>query len=136
MSNGTKHTINVIVVVECRLNHVYKPRYWLLHMYFRLMAAIFDLPVTLTSESIRIRPGCSVLLDPENKCGRCRWNLFPVTLALKSFHVSSNVLLDPKNGVIYRKFSDITLESRNLIYIRSDGRHFNFCGRGFDYCET
>ena len=33
-------------------------------MYFRLMAAIFDLQVTLTSESIEI---CViVLLDPEN----------------------------------------------------------------------
>ena len=35
--------------------------YTLLHMYFRLMAAIFDLPVTPTSESIHI--GAVVLLD-------------------------------------------------------------------------
>ena len=30
------------------------------------------------------------------------------------------MLLDLKNGVIYRKFSAITLESRHPIYIRSD----------------
>jgi len=30
--------------------------------------------------------------------------------------------------IICWKFSDITLESRDLIYIRSDGRHFYFCG--------
>ena len=34
------------------------------HIYFRLMAAMFDLPVTPTSESIRTSP--TVLLDPEN----------------------------------------------------------------------
>ena len=33
-------------------------------MYLRLMAAIFDLPVTLTSESIH--NSHTVLLDPEN----------------------------------------------------------------------
>ena len=33
-------------------------------MYFRLMAAMFDLPVTSTSESIHFSP--TVLLDPEN----------------------------------------------------------------------
>ena len=33
-------------------------------MYFRLMAAIFDLPVTPTSESIY--NSSTVLLDPEN----------------------------------------------------------------------
>ena len=33
-------------------------------MYFRLMAAIFNLPITLTSESIYNSP--IVLLDPEN----------------------------------------------------------------------
>ena len=33
-------------------------------MHFRLMAAIFDLPVTPTSESIYTSP--TVLLDPEN----------------------------------------------------------------------
>ena len=33
-------------------------------MYFRLMAAIFDLPVTPTSENIHNSP--TVLLDPEN----------------------------------------------------------------------
>jgi len=62
--------------------------------------------------------------------------IFPVTLALESIHFSSDVLLDLKNGVIRWTFSDITLESRNLIYIRSDGRHFDFRGRGFEYCET
>ena len=34
-------------------------------------------------------------------------------------HVTT-VLLDLTNGVICRKFSDITLESRHPIYIRSD----------------
>ena len=33
-------------------------------MYFHLMAAIFDLPITLTSESIYNSP--TVLVDPEN----------------------------------------------------------------------
>ena len=33
-------------------------------MYFRLMAAIFDLPVTPTSESVY--NSSTVLLDPEN----------------------------------------------------------------------
>ena len=33
-------------------------------MYFRLMAAIFDLPVTSTSESIHT--SLTVLLDPDN----------------------------------------------------------------------
>ena len=47
-------------------------------MYFRLMEAIFDLPVILTSEIIYVNP---------------------------------TVLLDLKNVVICRKFSDITLES-------------------------
>jgi hypothetical protein len=43
---------------------IYKLRYRTLHMYFRLMAAIFDLQVTPTSESIY---NCStVLADPEN----------------------------------------------------------------------
>jgi len=45
------------------------------------------------------------------------------------------VLLGLENSVICQKFSDITLESRNLIYNRSDGHHFDFCGRGFEYCE-
>ena len=35
-----------------------------MHMYFRLMAAIFDLPVTPTKESIY--NSSTVLLDPEN----------------------------------------------------------------------
>ena len=35
-----------------------------LHMYFRLMAAMFDIPVALTSESIHTSP--TVMLDPEN----------------------------------------------------------------------
>jgi len=46
------------------------------------------------------------------------------------------MLLDHKNGVICQKFSDEMLESRNLIYIQSDGRHFDLCGFGFEYCET
>jgi len=44
-------------------------------MYFRLMAAIFDLLFTLTSESIRI--SCSVLLDPEH-VGGSRCNLVAI----------------------------------------------------------
>ena len=36
----------------------------ILHIYFRLRAAMFDLPVTPTSKSIRVCP--IVLLDPEN----------------------------------------------------------------------
>ena len=72
-------------------------------MYFRLMAAIFDLLVTLTSEIIYVNP---------------------------------TVLLDLKNVVICRKFTDITLESRHPIYIRSHGRHFGFCRRGLEYCKT
>ena len=36
----------------------------LLHMYFWLMAAMFDIPVTPTSESIHTSP--TALLDPEN----------------------------------------------------------------------
>ena len=43
---------------------IYKLRNKLLHVYFRLMAAIFDLPVIPTSESIHNSP--TVLLDPEN----------------------------------------------------------------------
>ena len=62
-------------------------------MYFRLMVAIFDLPVTLTSEII---------------------------------YVNSTLLPDLKNIAFCRKFGDITLESRHPIYIRSDGRHFDF----------
>jgi len=40
---------------------------------------------------------------------------FPGHSCIESIHFSSNVLLDLKNGVIGRKFSDITLESSNLI---------------------
>jgi hypothetical protein len=62
-------------------------------MYFRLMAAIIDLPVTPTSESI-IK--CLIVLPCLNNiCTR-------------------------------RKFGYITFESRHPIYIRSDGRHFEF----------
>ena len=50
--------------MEFRCFLIYKLRYRTLHMHFRLMAAIFDLPVTLTSESIHNSP--TVLLDPEN----------------------------------------------------------------------
>jgi len=44
--------------------------------------------------------------------------IFMVTLASKSIHFSSKVLLVLKNGVICLKFSDITLESCYLIYNR------------------
>ena len=72
-------------------------------MYFRLMAAIFDLSVTPTSESI---------------------------------HTCPAVLLDLENGGTHRKFGDITFKSRHSIYIRSDGRHFDFYGRGLIYFDT
>jgi len=45
-------------------------------MYFRLMAEIFDLLVTLTSDSIRISR--SVLLGPENVAAG-RWNLVGIS---------------------------------------------------------
>jgi hypothetical protein len=35
---------------------MYKLRYTLMYIYFRLMAAMFDLPVTPTSESFQICP--------------------------------------------------------------------------------
>ena len=41
-----------------------KLRYTTLHMYFRLMAAIFDLPVTPTLETVHT--STTMLLDPEN----------------------------------------------------------------------
>ena len=44
-------------------NLIYKPIYTTLHMYFRLLAAIFDLLVTTTSESIHT--SLTVLLDPD-----------------------------------------------------------------------
>ena len=50
--------------LEFRFNHVYELRYRTVHLYFRLMAAIFDLPVTPTSASIHT--SITVLLDPEN----------------------------------------------------------------------
>jgi len=49
--------------LESRFYLIYKLRYRLLHMYFRLMAAIFDLPVTPTSKGIRT--SLTVLLDPK-----------------------------------------------------------------------
>ena len=69
-------------------------------MYFRLMAAIFDLPVTPTSENIQI---CAI------------------------------ALLDFKNWGCCRKFDYITFELRHHIYIRSDGRHFDFGERGLTF---
>jgi len=121
------------------------------------MAAIFDWLITLTSESIRISR--KVLLDPENvgvvvripslSCIQAEIIvisyilqvlavslIFPVTLSSKSIHFRSNVLLDLKNGVICRKFSDISLESRYLNHILYEGSHFEFCRRGFEHCET
>jgi len=122
------------------------------------VAAIFDLLFILTSESIRISR--SVLMDTENvglavgisslSCIQAEIfdiaYVLPVMSAIFDFPghssieeyslYSSNVLLDLKNGVICRKFNDITCESRNLIYIRFDGRHFYLCGRGFEYYET
>ena len=43
-----------------------------LHMYFRLMAAIFDFPIALTSDNIH--NNFTMLLDPEN-VPSSRWNL-------------------------------------------------------------
>ena len=57
------------------------------------MAAIFDLPVTPTSESIHI---CPAVL-PDLKIGGTLW-----------------------------KVGDFTFAPRHHIYIRSDGRHFDF----------
>jgi len=53
---------------------------------------------------------------------------FPSQCCIKEYSLSSNVLLDLKNGVMCLKFSYIALESCNLIYIQSDGRHFVFVG--------
>ena len=50
--------------MESRCYHIHKLRYRTLHMYFRLMAAIFDLPVTPTSKNVY--NSSSVFLDPEN----------------------------------------------------------------------
>ena len=75
------------------LSYIQAEIYVILHMYFRLMAALCDLPVPSTSESI---------------------------------HICSPVLLDLKNGSTRRKFGDNTFESRYPIYIRSDGRNFDF----------
>jgi len=113
------------------------------------MAAICDLLFTLTPDSICISR--SMLLDPENVGVAIGISLifvivyvllvmaaifdFPGYSCIEELH-SSNVLLDLKNGVICQTFSDITLKSRNLIYIRSVGRHFDFWGHGFEYCET
>ena len=47
--------------LECLWCHEYIMRYAFLHMYFRLLAAIFDSPVSLTSESIHV--SLTVLLD-------------------------------------------------------------------------
>ena len=73
-----------------------------MHVYFRLMAAIFD---------FSSHPGVEEYIP-----------------------TGPTVLLDLKNGVTCRQFSDITLESRHPMYIRSDGRHF--CGRALEYFET
>ena len=43
---------------------LYKLRYKTWHMYFRLMAAVFDLPVTLTSESTH--SSLTVYMDANN----------------------------------------------------------------------
>ena len=55
---------NVGVAVRILLLSYIQLIYAFLPVYFRLMAAIFDLPVTLTSEIIQISP--STLLDLEN----------------------------------------------------------------------
>ena len=69
-------------------------------MYFRLAAAIFDLQVTPTSESIQI---CAIVL-----------------LDLTKFGMLSEILL-------------YHVRITNLYYIRSDGRHFDFGGRGLTF---
>ena len=51
-------------------------------------------------------------------------------MASKSVHISLTVLLDVKTGVNCWRFNDVTFESRHPIYIRSEGRDFDFfCGR-------
>ena len=49
--------------MEFRCFPVYELIYTALHMYFRLMAAIFDLSLTPMSESVHTSP--TELLDPE-----------------------------------------------------------------------
>ena len=55
---------NVGIVVKISLLSFIQMRYSLLHVYFRLMAAIFDLPVTATSHIIYTSP--KVLMDAQN----------------------------------------------------------------------
>ena len=52
----------------------------------------------------------------------------------ENIHLSPTMLLDIENGVTRRKFGDITFELRHPIYNQSDGRHYNFCERGLNYC--
>ena len=68
-SNHTSPTVlrdpgNVGVAAGISLLSYIQAEIRTLHMYFRLMAAIFDLPVTSTSESIC--NSSNVLLNPEN----------------------------------------------------------------------
>ena len=55
---------------ESRCYLIYKLTYTLLHIYFWLMAAMFDLSVTPTSENIHTN--ITLLLDP--KMWGSRWN--------------------------------------------------------------
>ena len=64
---------------ESRCYHVYKLRYSFLHTYLRFVAAIFDLPINLTSESTHISP--TVLLDFNN--GVTRWKFSDITFKLR-----------------------------------------------------
>ena len=89
-------------------------------MYFRLMAAIFDLPVTLTSEISHVSP--SVLLNPDNVGLAVGISL--LSGAQAEIFVIAYVL--PLNDVTCRTFLDITLELHHPIHIRFDGRHFDF----------
>ena len=50
--------------MQFRCNHAYKPRYMSFHTNVQLLAAIFDLSLIQTSDSICISP--VVLPDPEN----------------------------------------------------------------------
>jgi hypothetical protein len=57
-------TQNMDIAVRFSLLSLYKLGYTLLHIHFRLMAAIFDFILPLASHSICACP--IVLLDPEN----------------------------------------------------------------------
>ena len=90
-------------------------------MYFRLMAANFDLPVTPTSESIY--NSCTVLLDPKN-----------VGVAghpdVGEYSNMCHRVAGPQK--IWDAVGNLVI-SRSNHDIRSNGRHFDFGGRGLTF---